>query len=241
MAQSFSVDDIQKMRTKLKTSKSYPNDFLRQQNQRNRINENNEEGDNSSSGVSSDQEIQTNNNGMPETKKDQVVKEVKPILKTEPKPVKTAPITTVVQQQNLKPSLAKTTQPTSILKQPSNITPNNISSNILNNNKNASNNIMNEPKKVAAQFNATPVTTRITTSIVAKMIPQVSFVVHFYGTLLIYPFIAFFSNKLLKTINLKHLHSNSNSNNNVINKRFVKFKLISLLILSPKNSNSPNN
>lgn len=44
---SFSVDEIQKVRTQLKSSKSYPNDFLMQ----------GEDGDNSSSGVSSDQEI----------------------------------------------------------------------------------------------------------------------------------------------------------------------------------------
>lgn len=61
---SFSVDEIQKMRVKLKSSKSYPNDLLRQEAQTppangvsgNRI-ELIEEGDNSSSGVSSDQEI----------------------------------------------------------------------------------------------------------------------------------------------------------------------------------------
>ncbi|XP_062712224.1 protein shank isoform X4 [Aedes albopictus] len=59
---SFSVEEIQKIRTKLKSSKSYPNDFLRQQNQTgnqqpgaDQANEDN--GDNSSSGVSSDQEI----------------------------------------------------------------------------------------------------------------------------------------------------------------------------------------
>jgi hypothetical protein len=54
------VDEIQKIRTKLKSSKSYPNDFLRQQQQllQNRHpGDINEEGDNSSSGVSSDQEI----------------------------------------------------------------------------------------------------------------------------------------------------------------------------------------
>ncbi|XP_046672398.1 SH3 and multiple ankyrin repeat domains protein 3 isoform X7 [Homalodisca vitripennis] len=45
---SFSVDEIQKVRTQLKSSKSYPNDFLMQGG---------EDGDNSSSGVSSDQEI----------------------------------------------------------------------------------------------------------------------------------------------------------------------------------------
>ncbi|XP_054289876.1 SH3 and multiple ankyrin repeat domains protein 3-like isoform X2 [Macrosteles quadrilineatus] len=44
---SFSVDEIQKVRTQLKSSKSYPNDFIPGA----------EDGDNSSSGVSSDQEI----------------------------------------------------------------------------------------------------------------------------------------------------------------------------------------
>uniref|UniRef100_A0A182NDJ1 SH3 and multiple ankyrin repeat domains protein n=1 Tax=Anopheles dirus TaxID=7168 RepID=A0A182NDJ1_9DIPT len=68
MPQSFSVEEIQKIRTKLKSSKSYPNDFLRQQNNQQpvpgadhgaspRIASQQEEGDNSSSGVSSDQEI----------------------------------------------------------------------------------------------------------------------------------------------------------------------------------------
>ncbi|XP_055372536.1 SH3 and multiple ankyrin repeat domains protein 2 isoform X2 [Condylostylus longicornis] len=66
MPHSFSVDEIQKMRTKLKTSKSYPNDLKPEnsEEQNNSINNNNrdqEEGDNSSSGVSSDQEIPTNN------------------------------------------------------------------------------------------------------------------------------------------------------------------------------------
>ncbi|KAJ8889066.1 hypothetical protein PR048_008560 [Dryococelus australis] len=48
---SFSVEEIQKVRTQLKSSKSYPNDFLA-------INHGNgEDGDNSSSGVSSDQDL----------------------------------------------------------------------------------------------------------------------------------------------------------------------------------------
>lgn len=52
---SFSVDEIQKMRVKLKVSKSYPeNQLLRPDNA--------EEVDNSSSGVSSDQEIMITNN-----------------------------------------------------------------------------------------------------------------------------------------------------------------------------------
>jgi len=48
---SFSVEEIQKVRTQLKSSKSYPNDFLV-------LNPNTgEDGDNSSSGVSSDQDV----------------------------------------------------------------------------------------------------------------------------------------------------------------------------------------
>ncbi|XP_055693308.1 SH3 and multiple ankyrin repeat domains protein 3 isoform X1 [Lutzomyia longipalpis] len=66
MPHSFSVEEIQKMRTKLKSSKSYPHDLLggqgekqQQQQQAGMGNRNGnlEEGDNSSSGVSSDQEI----------------------------------------------------------------------------------------------------------------------------------------------------------------------------------------
>uniref|UniRef100_A0A182PEV4 SH3 and multiple ankyrin repeat domains protein n=1 Tax=Anopheles epiroticus TaxID=199890 RepID=A0A182PEV4_9DIPT len=66
MPHSFSVEEIQKIRTKLKSSKSYPNDFLRQQNSQTSQPSGehgasggvpHEEGDNSSSGVSSDQEI----------------------------------------------------------------------------------------------------------------------------------------------------------------------------------------
>ncbi|XP_063705079.1 SH3 and multiple ankyrin repeat domains protein 2 isoform X2 [Culicoides brevitarsis] len=185
MAQSFSVDDIQKMRTKLKSSKSYPNDFLRQQNQ-NRINENNEEGDNSSSGVSSDQEIQVNNNGTPETKKAPVIMKqevvAKQVVQVEKTTVKAPPVQQTTpqtqQQNNLKPSLVqKTTQPTSILKQTSThiISSSNSykNSNSINNTSQSTPNNMNEqPKKVAAQFNTTPVTTRITNSIVSKMIPQ---------------------------------------------------------------------
>lgn len=68
---SFSVEEIQKIRTKLKSSKSYPNDFLRQQNQQgggggNQANEDN--GDNSSSGVSSDQEVTVTCNDIPAVK-----------------------------------------------------------------------------------------------------------------------------------------------------------------------------
>lgn len=54
MPHSFSVDEIQKIRTQLKSSKSFPNAF-----QDGSLPEG--EGDNSSSGVSSDQEIMMNN------------------------------------------------------------------------------------------------------------------------------------------------------------------------------------
>ncbi|XP_025989341.1 protein shank isoform X9 [Solenopsis invicta] len=50
---SFSVEEIQKVRTQLKSSKSHPNDFLLQQKQESLV----EDGDNSSSGVSSDQDV----------------------------------------------------------------------------------------------------------------------------------------------------------------------------------------
>lgn len=48
---SFSVEEIQKVRTQLKSSKSYPNDFLVPNSNTG------EDGDNSSSGVSSDQDV----------------------------------------------------------------------------------------------------------------------------------------------------------------------------------------
>lgn len=60
MPHSFSVEEIQKMRTKLKSSKSYPHDLLGSEAQQQGAGHRNgtlEEGDNSSSGVSSDQEI----------------------------------------------------------------------------------------------------------------------------------------------------------------------------------------
>ncbi|XP_052895412.1 SH3 and multiple ankyrin repeat domains protein 3 isoform X2 [Anopheles moucheti] len=77
MPHSFSVEEIQKIRTKLKSSKSYPNDFLRQQNSQQALagvdhgalGGPHEEGDNSSSGVSSDQEVTiTCNDTMKHTK-----------------------------------------------------------------------------------------------------------------------------------------------------------------------------
>lgn len=55
MPHSFSVDEIQKGRSLLKSSKSYPEDFLKKQNGSDAVNM--EDGDNSSSGVSSDQEV----------------------------------------------------------------------------------------------------------------------------------------------------------------------------------------
>lgn len=69
---SFSVDEIQKMRVKLKSSKSFPNDLVHQEQQQHQPNKqlsapnevngkmavgNAEEDNNSSSGVSSDQEL----------------------------------------------------------------------------------------------------------------------------------------------------------------------------------------
>ncbi|XP_055534312.1 SH3 and multiple ankyrin repeat domains protein 1 isoform X5 [Wyeomyia smithii] len=66
---SFSVEEIQKIRTKLKSSKSYPNDFLRQQNNQSADQaaglNNEDNGDNSSSGVSSDQEVTVTCNEIP--------------------------------------------------------------------------------------------------------------------------------------------------------------------------------
>ncbi|KAL3266685.1 hypothetical protein HHI36_010847 [Cryptolaemus montrouzieri] len=58
MPPSFTVDEIQKGRSMLKSSKSYPEDFLRRKEADIRV----EDGDNSSSGVSSDQEAQSNTN-----------------------------------------------------------------------------------------------------------------------------------------------------------------------------------
>lgn len=55
MPHSFSVEEIQKGRSLLKSSKSYPEDFLKKQNGSDPVML--EDGDNSSSGVSSDQEV----------------------------------------------------------------------------------------------------------------------------------------------------------------------------------------
>lgn len=153
MVQSFSVDEITKIRSKLKTSKSYPNDFLRQQNE-NRINENhNEEGDNSSSGVSSDQEIQTN--GTPENKKQQTTVSP-PQAHNNKTNVVTIPIigsnNNKVPPPNPKPASTTTTT-----------TPNQSLANKIAQ--------LEQPKKVAT-MSATPVTTKVTTSIVSKMMPQ---------------------------------------------------------------------
>lgn len=57
MPHSFSVEEIQKGRSLLKSSKSYPEDFLKKQNGSDAATM--EDGDNSSSGVSSDQEVPT--------------------------------------------------------------------------------------------------------------------------------------------------------------------------------------
>lgn len=97
---SFSVDEIQKMRVKLKSSKSYPNDLIRQEseqmNEKNestdaKLNENknvqtiksvhqkdklsaiHDECDNSSSGVSSDQEITSNNKTIIKTSSNSII------------------------------------------------------------------------------------------------------------------------------------------------------------------------
>lgn len=57
MPHSFSVEEIQKGKSLLKSSKSYPEDFLKKQNEVGIGTM--EDGDNSSSGVSSDQEVPT--------------------------------------------------------------------------------------------------------------------------------------------------------------------------------------
>lgn len=54
---SFSVEEIQKGRSLLKSSKSYPDDFLKKSKEAEVALE---DGDNSSSGVSSDQEVPGN-------------------------------------------------------------------------------------------------------------------------------------------------------------------------------------
>lgn len=54
MPHSFSVEEIQRGRMLLKSSKSYPDDLLKKQKEAEAVLE---DGDNSSSGVSSDQEI----------------------------------------------------------------------------------------------------------------------------------------------------------------------------------------
>lgn len=73
MPHSFSVEEIQKGRSLLKSSKSYPDDFLKKANGGDMAAL--EDGDNSSSGVSSDQEVPagmstdfTENSAMPTNK-----------------------------------------------------------------------------------------------------------------------------------------------------------------------------
>lgn len=69
---SFSVDEIQKTRSKLKSSKSYPDDFFKKQTgPSGDIAETVEDGDNSSSGVSSDQEITNVSNSDYQSNTDQ--------------------------------------------------------------------------------------------------------------------------------------------------------------------------
>lgn len=106
---SFSVDEIQKMRTKLKSSKSYPND-LRPENEQdpnsrsNRsvvINEQNEDGDNSSSGVSSDQENAANNTDTIKKKPTTAVTQRK--SQTQIQPPQSLPIVHQKQQQQHQP------------------------------------------------------------------------------------------------------------------------------------------
>lgn len=67
MAHSFSVDEIQKIRTQLKSSKSFPNAFQEGVQEG--------EGDNSSSGVSSDQEMMMNTSVETKTKPTMVNKQ----------------------------------------------------------------------------------------------------------------------------------------------------------------------
>lgn len=67
MAHSFSVDEIQKIRTQLKSSKSFPNAFQEGVQEG--------EGDNSSSGVSSDQEMMMNTSAETKTKPTMVNKQ----------------------------------------------------------------------------------------------------------------------------------------------------------------------
>lgn len=81
MAHSFSVEEIQKVKTQLKSSKSYPNDFLKKQSEIDEVVV--EDGDNSSSGVSSDQEIPS---GAPATFDDRLPNEHSSATMTLPSP-----------------------------------------------------------------------------------------------------------------------------------------------------------
>ncbi|KAJ1530379.1 hypothetical protein ONE63_005288 [Megalurothrips usitatus] len=75
LTHSFSVDEIQKVRTRLKSSKSYPNDFLLPQDgSRDGHEAAVEDGDNSSSGVSSDQDVPV---GPPSLEQNQTTRSVK--------------------------------------------------------------------------------------------------------------------------------------------------------------------
>lgn len=75
---SFSVEEIQKTRLQLKSSKSYPDDFFKKQNAAGEKMEAVEDGDNSSSGVSSDQEITNLSNSEYHPNTDSAVKIQRP-------------------------------------------------------------------------------------------------------------------------------------------------------------------
>lgn len=114
MSHSFSVDEIQRIRTNLKTSKSYPNELLKPVNQNEidsttqknsdiprsppNVAEHIEEGDNSSSGVSSDQEIPLNS-GQIATNQDTLKKKPSTLLVGVATPKQPTLSTTQTQQQ----------------------------------------------------------------------------------------------------------------------------------------------
>lgn len=85
MPHSFSVDEIQRIRTQLKSSKSFPNVFKDKEKD---LDEHREtEGDNSSSGVSSDQEIMIPSNSAPSPPKVVPQKSSIPLQKTSSAPL----------------------------------------------------------------------------------------------------------------------------------------------------------
>lgn len=86
MPHSFSVDEIQRIRTQLKSSKSFPNAFKDKERE---LDEHHEaEGDNSSSGVSSDQEIMMNNSVPSPPKIAQQKSSITPIVPKKEEPPK---------------------------------------------------------------------------------------------------------------------------------------------------------